>query len=241
VRAAVLLVLSIPLVLAACESTQDKSARLAREGKGAVNEKGLVVKQQSRDVKVLGTDVITDANGTAAVVTLRSSAGKPLVQVPVSIDVTGTRGKTVFRNNQPGAEPTLGHVPVITSRQKFVWVNDQVSPTAKAHSVRARVGVAREVDAKHVPKIVLTGVHLTNDEVSGIEATGFVANRSKIDQLKLVVFAVARKGSKVVAAGRAQIARLKSGKRARFHVFFIGNPSGGRLVLAAPPSTLARG
>jgi hypothetical protein len=233
--------LAIPLLLAACESTQDRSAKLARSGKGVLAEKGLVVHDQSREVKVLATDVLQDENGTAAVVQMRNTSGRALVQAPISIEVKGKGGKSVFRNNQPGLEPTLAHVPLIEPRARLLWVNDQISPAARPRSVSAQVGAARQADAKLLPKIVLSGVHLERDEVSGLAATGFVANRSKLEQRKLVIFAVARKGAKIVAAGRAQVARLKPGKRARFNVFFIGNPSGARLELNAPPTTLARG
>jgi hypothetical protein len=71
-----------------------------------------------------------------------------------------------------------------------------------------------------------------------VAATGFAANRSKVDQRKLVITAVARRAGRIVAAGRAQIPRLKPGKRARFQIFFIGDPRGAHLDLEAPPSTL---
>ena len=60
-------------------------------------------------------------------------------------------------------------------------------------------------------------------------AVGFAANRSKVEQRKLVIFAVARKGGRVVAAGRAQINRVKPRKRTRYTIFFIGNPRGARI------------
>jgi hypothetical protein len=232
------LALAFPIALAACESTQDRSARLARSGKGVFSEKGLVVRRQSKDVKVLSTQLVEDSNGTATVVEVKNVSRSVLVRVPVAIDVTGAAGKSVFRNDQPGLEPTLAHVPLLRPRQTLLWVNDQVSPTARARSVHARVGAARAVDRGGIPKITLTGVRLERDPVSGTAAVGLVANRSKIQQRKLVIFATARRAGKVVAAGRAQVARLNPGKRSRFQVFFIGNPQGARLELAVPPTSL---
>jgi hypothetical protein len=49
---------------------------------------------------------------------------------------------------------------------------------------------------------------------------------------------VARRGPKVVAAGRSAIQRLRVGKKGFYHVFFIGNPDGARLSVAAPPTVL---
>jgi hypothetical protein len=236
-RAAALGLVALALLGAGCESTQDKSARLEREGGGAIAEqKGVVVSRSNRDVKVLSTDVVQDENGTAAVVRMRNTGRSAIARVPVSIDVRARGGKTVFRNDDAGLEPTLAHVPVLRPGEEFVWVNDQIAAAGQARDVQAKVGNARAV--KDVPRVTVTRPRLEQDPVSGVAAVGFAANRSRVEQRKLVVFAVARKGRRVVAAGRAQINRLKPGKRARYTIFFIGNPRGARITLEAPPTTL---
>jgi hypothetical protein len=88
--------------------------------------------------------------------------------------------------------------------------------------------------------VSVTRPRLEQDPVSGVAAVGFAANRSRVEQRKVVIFAVARKGRRVVAAGRAQINRLKAGQRARFTIFFIGDPRGARISLEAPPTTMNR-
>ena len=105
-------------------------------------------------------------------------------------------------------------IPVLLPRQEFDWVNDQVLAPDRPRDVKVKVGKGRAVDAADLPRVTLTRPRLQQDPVSGTAATGFAANRSKVELRKLVVFAVARKGSKVVAAGRAQINRLLPGKRA---------------------------
>jgi hypothetical protein len=236
-RAAALGLVALALLGAGCESTQDKSARLERAGGGAIAErKGVVVSRSNRDVKVLSTDVVQDENGTAAIVRMRNTGRSALARVPVSIDVRARGGKTVFRNDDSGLEPTLAHVPVLPADEEFVWVNDQIAAAGQARNVQAKVGEARAV--KDVPRVTVTRPRLEQDPVSGVAAVGFAANRSRVEQRKLVVFAVARKGRRVVAAGRAQINRLKPGKRARYTIFFIGNPRGARITLEAPPTSL---
>ena len=241
VRSSPLLALVLVALLGlGCESTQDKSARLEREGAGAIDEqKGVVVSRESKDVKVLSTTVLQDENGTAAVVRMRNSARSALTQVPVSIDVRARTGRSVFRNNDAGLEPTLVRVPLLRPGEEFTWVNDQVAVSGKPRAVRAKVGEASPLRGTP-PRVTVTAPRLEQDPVSGVAATGFVANRSRVEQRKLVVFAVARKGGRVVAAGRAQINRLKAGKRARYTVFFIGDPRGARITLEAPPTSLRR-
>jgi hypothetical protein len=189
-------------------------------------------------VKILSTDVLQDENGTAAVVRLRNVSKSALWQLPVAIDVRGAGRKSLFRNDQPGLEPTLAHIPLLRPRETFTWVNDQVAATGKPKAVTAKIGRGSAIKDAGIPKILLSSTRLENDPVSGVAAVGFAANRSKVEQRKLVVFVVARRGGRVVAAGRAQIPKLKPGKRAKFQAFFIGNPRGARLELSAPPSVV---
>ena len=231
--------LALTLAVAGCESTQSKSARLEREGGGGVGkQRGVVVSRQSADVKVLSSDVVRDENGTAVVVSMRNTGRDTLAQVPVSIDVRGKGGgRTLFRNDQAGLEPTLAHVPLLRAGREFTWVNDQVAAAGTPRTAKAKVGAGRAVRAR-VPNVTVTRPQLEQDPVSGTAAVGFAANRSRVEQRKLVIFAVARSGGRVVAAGRGQINRLKPGKRARYTVFFIGDPRGARILIEAPPTTL---
>jgi hypothetical protein len=225
-------------LLSACESTQDKSRKLEAKGGSLAAEKGVSVARSSKDVRVLSTDVLQDENGTAAVVRLRNVSKGALWQLPVAIDVRGAGRKSLFRNDQPGLEPTLAHIPLLRPGETFTWVNDQVAATGKPRSVAAKIGRGSAIKDAGIPKIVLSSTRLENDPVSGVAAVGFAANRSKVEQRKLVVFVVARRGGRVVAAGRAQIPKLKPGKRAKFQAFFIGNPHGARLEPSAPPSVV---
>jgi hypothetical protein len=221
-----------------CESTQSKSKRLAREGGTVLDEKGVVVRHQSSKVKVLSTEVLHDQNGTAAVIEMRNVSKDALVQVPVSIDVRSSGGRSLFRNNQPGLETALTHAPLLSPGKEFFWVNDQIDSGARPRSVKAKVGEARPSGKRQMPDIVLSRPKLETDPVSGTAAVGFASNRSKIEQRDLVIFAIARKGGRIVAAGRGQIKRAKPSKRARFQIFFIGDPRGAKLALAAPPTRL---
>ncbi len=231
-------VVVLALGLAACESTQEKSARLAKHGGNLATEKGIVVTRRNAAVKVGRTAVLGTLDQAVAVVELRNTSSKALADVPIALNVLGKGGRSVFKNDDPGIEPSLTHAPLLPAHGELVWVNDQVTPDDPPKRVKARVGVASATVPDKVPAIGLTSEGISIDPVDGPEVNGRVTNRSKVEQRKLVVFAVARKGSKVVAAGRGQINRLKSGKSAPFHVFFIGNPRGARLSLAAPPTVL---
>jgi hypothetical protein len=226
------------LALAGCESSQDKSARLAKQGKKAFTRKGLDVKHVNPDVKVARATVLQDKNGAATVVELRNTSPRALVNVPVSIDVLGAGSKSVFKNDAPGLEPSLVSAPVLEPRSEFTWVNDQVTPAGRAQSVDVKIGPAAGRAPASLPKLDVAAPKLTQDPVSGTEASGAVTNRSKVEQRALIVYCVARRGAEVVAAGRSAIQRLKPGQKLFYHVYFIGDPSGARLSVAAPPTVL---
>jgi hypothetical protein len=104
--------------------------------------------------------------------------------------------------------------------------------------VKVKVGGTSTGVPKIVPKISIASSRLRDDPIDGPEAAGVVVNRSGVEQRKLVIFGVSRRGGQVVAAGRAVVGRLKPHKRARFQLFFIGDPRGGRLSITAPPTDL---
>jgi hypothetical protein len=82
-------------------------------------------------------------------------------------------------------------------------------------------------------------VKLEND-ADGLYAIGVVKNLSKISQANMPIYAVARSGGKIVAAGRALIEKLDPEPQKKptvFRIFFVGNPKGAQLDVRAYPST----
>lgn len=231
--------LALAPALGGCESTQAKSARLKRAGvQQLAAERGLDVRSQNPDVKVLSAAVLHDENGAAVVVALRNRTSRPLGRVPVAIDVEGADGRSVYRNDVPGLDPSLVEATGVPAGGALLWVNDQVATSSAPKSVQAVVGRERGTAPRELPRIDVDAPRLATDAVTGVEAIGVVTNRSQIDQRRLVVSVVAQRSGKVVAAGRAIVERLLAGRHARYHVFFIGDPRGAQLTVAAPPTVL---
>jgi hypothetical protein len=228
-----------PLALLAlapgCESTQDKARRLAEEGRGAFTEQGLRVGKPNADVRVVDTAVLTDANGSAAVVVLRNRSARVQARLPVAIDVRGGGGKSLFRNDAPGLEPSLVSLPLLSGRGRTVWVYDQVVAAAKPKRVAVRVGASRARAPRVLPRLRVQSVRYETLS-TGLSAVGFVRNESKVEQRDIVLHGVARRGKRIVAAGRGQVRRVKPGGRSRFRMFFIGSPKGADLDISAPPT-----
>jgi hypothetical protein len=226
------------LALAGCESTQAKSAKLERVAQKSKHETGLVVGEQSKDIKVEGTTMLQDSGGAATVVELRNDSSGSLVGLPISVQVLDKASKPLYANDAPGLDSSLVSVASIAPGETLEWVNDQVTVASPGGSVVAKIGAGAKPGPAALPKLDVTGLEAAGDASGDQAITGDVTNRSQVEQRRLVVYVTARKGEKVVAAGRAIVERLAPGKAAHFSVFPIGDANGAALSAAAPPTVV---
>jgi len=227
----------VALVVTGCESTQDKSAKIAAELGPVKQEKGLKINKQSRNVKVVSSTLLTDQNGSAVVVRLRNESGQDLVGVPIAIDVLDAKGKSVYRNDIPGIEPALAAVPFIPAGGETEWVHDQILATGKPAKVEVKVGEGGEPFSGEQPKVAVSDPKIEGDPYSGLLAGGNVENESGEDLDRLLLYAVASKGGKIVAAGRGAIEPFKAKpKPVPFNIYFIGDPSSAEVKVSQFPT-----
>ncbi len=227
----------VALVATGCESTQDKSARIAAELGPVAKEKGLAISKRSKDVEVVSTTLLTDANGSAVVIELHNDSSRDLAEVPILVDVLDARGRSVYRNDIPGIEPALATVPFIPAGGEVTWVHDQVLPTGKPAKARVTVGAGGVPADGERPTVSVSEPKLEGDPYTGVAASGDVVNESGEDVERLLLYAVARKGGRIVAAGRGAIEPLKDKpKPVPYNVFFIGEPRGAEIEVADFPT-----
>ena len=226
------------LFLAACQSTQDHSAELAKKGSTVLKqEAGLKVTKQSADVKVVSSTLLSDVNGSAVVLGLKNDSEQTLTGVPVEVKVLDAKGRAVYTNTTPGLEPALTSMPILRPHETAYWVNDQVLATGKPKSVKAEVGQSSSTLSGDLPEIAIGPPKLEKDPVSGLEVRGTVVNKTGADQGRLLLYAVARKGGTVVAAGRGAIDHLKPDtKPLHYTIFFIGDPEGATVDVTSFPA-----
>ncbi len=228
------------LVLAGCESSQSKSARLRSAAKSSAPEQGLRIARVNPDVRVTASAVLTDvrAKRSAAVITLRNTSRRAQAALPLLFTLSDAAGKEVFSNATPGASTDLTTVPSLPPRGTLTWVNDTIVNVTGAKEVEAKVGEGPAAPDQ-MPKLRLSKVRLSSDPIDGVTALGKIFNNSVVAQKRLVIFAVARRGGRIVAAGRAVVPNVKPGpKGVRFTLFFVGDPRGAALSLTAPPVNL---
>jgi hypothetical protein len=227
----------VALVVTGCESTQDKSAKIAAELGPVKQEKGLKITRQSKDIEVVSSTLLTDQNGSAVVVRLRNRSNEDLVGVPIAIDVLDAKGKSIYRNDIPGIEPALAAAPFVPAGGETEWVHDQILATGVPAKVEVRVGEGGEPFQGEQPQISVSDPKLEGDPYSGVLAGGNVENQSGEDLERLLLYAVATKGGKVVAAGRGAIEPFKAKpKPFPYNVYFIGNPKDAEVKVTEFPS-----
>jgi hypothetical protein len=226
------------LALSGCETTAEKSAKLERQAKRVTlqQEKGLTITRESSSIEVTEATVLHSSERAAAVVTLKNRSAHAQREVPIAIAVKDARGRTLFQNNEPGLEHALVSIPSIPAHETVVWVDDQLPAGGQPASVGARVGQAPPV-AGQLPQLAITRAKLSEDPASGMIAEGTVANRSKVAQSGLVLFALARSAGRIVAAGRAVVPELAPGASAPFQASLVGDAYGASLQVFAPPAS----
>lgn len=228
--------------LGGCQSTQSRSAELEEENSTVLlEEEGVTVTEEDPSIKVVSTTVLSEAEGSAVVVELHNDSGEDLVDVPISVDVLDAKGRSVYKNDAPGLEQALVAVPFVPARGDAVWVNDQVLAVGKPVSAEVKVGIGGIPFNGEQPEIEVSEPVLEGDPTSGIVADGDVVNRTGEDQNRFLLYAVARNGGKVVAAGRGAIEHLKpETKKVPYNVYFIGDPRGAELSLYEYPTLEAK-
>jgi hypothetical protein len=234
----------LALALAGCSTTAEKSARLERaakareaaHGDGAAAH-GVSVKRASRVVKVTATAILHSSEGTAAAVTLHNTSARALRDVPIEIHVLDAHGRALYSNTVSGLGAPLTSLSALPAHATLTWVDDQIPAAGTPASVTAEAGEGAPIGGA-VPRLSIAGTHAVEDPSNGPGAEGTVVNDSAITQRELVVFALARRGSRIVAAGRAVLPQAPARGRSHFQLFFIGSPRGAQLQFAVPASTL---
>jgi hypothetical protein len=108
----------------------------------------------------------------------------------------------------------------------------------KAAGFDVTIGKSEVPPPASIPKLTATKPEINEDPVSGIEVQGEITNESEVEQTDLLIYAVATKGGKVVAAGRGLIPKLKTGPKGEpYNIFFIGDPKGADIEVFAAPNT----
>jgi hypothetical protein len=230
-----LLLASTALMLSGCETTAEKSAKLERAAKriAQATQTGLKIAHPSTVVKVISSEIVDGSQGAAAVVlTLHNDSAKALGEVPIAVSLKDAKGASLYSNATPGLAKTLTSIALLAPHATATWIDDQIQASG-ATSVAAEVGEGKPVGVGAPAQL---SVDAARPQEGSVEGT--LTNGSNTAQSELVIYAVAKRGSRIVAAGRAVLASVAGGTSVPSQVFFVGDPQGAQLQLSAPPTSV---
>jgi hypothetical protein len=227
------------MTLSACESTQQESEKIGREGKQPTAGGGsLKLGAVNHGVRVSDVTLLSSAGRTAVAAKLTGTATCPQLDLPVLVEVTGAHGKVSYSNETGGLEASLQRMALLRPGQGEWWVDDQVLASQSAVGVKLRVGTGSTPRAGSAPATLSTTAPDVTEQGGLSVVSADLVNHSAKAQGKVPVFAVAVRGGRVVAAGRAVVGVLPGhpGASVPFQIFLVGNATGASIELTAVPT-----
>jgi len=221
VRSASPLILALgALVLSGCVTTQQRNERYKlRADRTLAGRRPLLVRRPGSDVRIGHVTALRGADGSAVAVELENRSGHALSDVPISVGVGRTR-----LNARGGLDFFQTHVAAIGAGARVTWVF-----TTRRRIPRGRP-FAVAGDAARAPAT------LPRIDVAPAAGGALVRSRTDVPQYGLPVYALARRGGRLVAAGRATVAQLGSSRSATVGLRMVGAPRGAHIQLEALPT-----
>lgn len=209
--------------LSGCVSTQRKNARaqlVAQRTLGGAAP--LRVQRRDRRVRVTGVALVRGRHGGALVVALRNAGPRTVTDVPLAVGVVAAGGRRVQLNGGRELDWFRTHVPAIAAGERTLWmfaIGGRI-PAGRPYAVAGAAG--RAVAARVVGLLPRIAARATAAGGGGAQVT--LVNRSDVPQYDVQVYALARAGGRIVAAGVAALRHLGSGARATVRVTLAGDP-----------------
>ncbi|HEY2570162.1 MAG TPA: hypothetical protein VGI27_01750, partial [Solirubrobacteraceae bacterium] len=135
----------------------------------------------------------------------------------------------------------LSHVTLLRPHASMWWVDDEVLATGKVAAAKVSVGTGqRSRPGAGAAALSAKATHVAT-QAGTTTVSGVVANHTGRAQSSVPVFAVAVRGGKVVAAGRAVVASVPAGAALAtpFDLPLVGDASRANIELTALPGALA--
>ena len=236
-RAAAALAVAAALLATGCETTQELSARIGRSlGHQSAAAATLNLGAVNHRVRVLRSVLVRAAGQSAVAVELSNPGASAQAAFPVLIAVRDAEGKTVYRNDAGGIEPSLQHFALLPEHSTEWWVDNEVLAAAPT-SVNVAVGASAAAVPSKTPVIATSAVS-ASASFPGPHVSATVSNRSAIAQRQLAVYAVILHGNSVVGAGRAIVTALGAHASASVVIPVIGSVDGRTISVTAAPEQL---
>ncbi len=219
--------------ISGCATTQDANKRASLQAdRTLASRKALVLHGTDPAVRVVRTSVIPGKDGSAIVVVLRNRGDAPVSDLPIEVGPRGGDPLNAGRN----VPYFQSHAPAIAAGAETTWVYVSKEKIGSGPAY-ARIGAppALAPEAGDVPELDVSDAG-SHDGKGGSSVVAEVSNGTGIPQYGLDVYAVARRGGRYVAAGRASLTHLGVDQKAELTLNLIGDAKGSQIQIYAPPT-----
>jgi hypothetical protein len=221
--------------LSGCVTTQEKNARtVLLNERTLATETGVRVADENPEVRVLRVTVIRGRAGDGIAVRMFNSSSRPLTDLPVSIGVRTSKGRVIYLNDAANVDYYDAHVPAIEPGADATWVLTATPLPRGSGRPFAIVGVPTEPPTTRVRTLPRINASAREGAAGHVRVT--VTNQSGVPQYGLQVYAVAARGGRDVAVGRATVAILDGGGQSTVSVHLVGTTSGAAIQVYAIPT-----
>ena len=139
------LALLATIALASCETTQQKSAQIAkRDANQTADAQQTKIGAASKTVKVDQAQLVHTSSGTAAAIQLTNLSGQAQAHIPIIVTAYDAAGKAVYSNNTVGADLPSGELTLLGAHATVWWVDSNVLAGAGTPvRVSAQIGAGK--------------------------------------------------------------------------------------------------
>jgi hypothetical protein len=230
--------LPIPVLLTGCVTTQQVAARAQLvDARIRASQSPLRVTRQNPDVRVLRCSLVSGSGGVALAVQLRSTSTRSLTDLPISVGLRIHGGVKLYLNRSANVDYFDTHVVSIPPHGLLTWVYTSRRRLRDTGQPFAEVGVTQlpEPVAATLPRVEVT--RQPSGSPSAIRRLSLsVSNGSGIPQYSVPVYAVAVRGGRVLAAGRATVTHLGTHGRATVHLTLLGSARDASVRISVLPT-----
>lgn len=227
-RSASAIVVATALLAAGCTTTQQRNDRAKLSAKRLLeSRRALLVTTPTPDVAVERVGLAKRGRSVAVAVVLRNRTQQALTDLPVTVGLRARGRKDRPLNHAGGLGYFQTHVAALGPGERTVWVFS----TRRARHLRGTPYAVVGAPAARRPRIPAIAVSPAGP------GSARVMNDSGIPQDHVPVYAYARRGERVVLAGRASVPHLAPGAAKDVRLSLTGAADGAPLVLDAQPTT----
>lgn len=225
--------------LTGCVTTQEKNARtVLLNARTLASESSLRLTSENPAVRIISIEFVPGAGRArgAVVVTARSTATHPLSDLPISVGVKGRGGQRTYLNVRANLDYYDTHLPGIPAGATFSWVLPGVArgevAGRKLFAIVGLPGTPASTSARALPRIAA----ISDGHPVAHRLAVAIRNDSDVPQYGLQVYAIARRGGRVIGAGRRAIGELDGEARTQVSLPLIGTAAGATVDLYSAPT-----